>query len=234
MVTRDLRALHERGPNGVCRIFASALNAGGAVAGATIQADAANHAADLAQKRYDLTRGDLMPYNQGGQADFTAANNLLTGSPSQIQANLQGLPGYQFARTQGLKAVQNSAAARGLGASGAALKGAASYATGLADQTYGEQVNRLMSGAQIGENAAAQTGVTGANLASTQGNALIQGGNAAAGGLAGAAGSISQGMMLNKLYGMYGAGGGGYNTFVPQTSGSGIDIGPGSDMSGLF
>jgi hypothetical protein len=63
------------------------------------------------------------------------------------QATLETLPGYQFARTQGLKAVQNSAAARGLGVSGAALKGAATFSQGLADQNYNnyftqEQANR--------------------------------------------------------------------------------------------
>ncbi len=63
------------------------------------------------------------------------------------QATLENLPGYQFTKTQGLKAVQNSAAARGLGVSGAALKGAATFATGLADKTYldqfaAEQANR--------------------------------------------------------------------------------------------
>ena len=67
----------------------------------------------------------------------TVQNSQVPGGMSQ--AELEQTPGYQFTRDQGLQAVQNSAAARGLGVSGAALKGAATYATGLADQTYKDQ-----------------------------------------------------------------------------------------------
>jgi len=83
------------------------------------------------------------------------------------QENLEKTPGYDFTKTQGLKAVQNSAAARGLGVSGAALKGAATFATGLANQTYKDQFtlentnrqnayDRLMGLVSTGEGAAAQ------------------------------------------------------------------------------
>ena len=55
------------------------------------------------------------------------------------QAGLEQTPGYQFTLSQGLKSTQNAAAARGLGVSGAALKGADTFATGLANQTYNQQ-----------------------------------------------------------------------------------------------
>lgn len=58
--------------------------------------------------------------------------------PSRVltQQGLEQTPGYQFALQQGLQATQSAAAAKGLGISGAALKEAANYATGLANQTY--------------------------------------------------------------------------------------------------
>ncbi len=107
------------------------------------------------------------------------------------QAALEQTPGYQFTRTQGLKATQNAAAARGLGASGAALKGAANFATGLADQTYKTQFdiantnqtnayNRLAGLINTGENASAQTGTAGINAASQSGSAQMASGNAQA------------------------------------------------------
>jgi hypothetical protein len=66
----------------------------------------------------------------------------IASAPGQMtQAELAATPGYQFTLNQGLQAVQNSAAAKGLGVSGAALKGAADYATGLADSTYQTQFN---------------------------------------------------------------------------------------------
>lgn len=135
------------------------------------------------------------------------------------QAALEQTPGYQFNLTQGLKAVQNSAAARGLGVSGAALKGASTYATGLADSTYQNQFNnyvtnqtnqynRLMGLANQGENAAAQTGAygtqTAANIgnnltgaANAQGAAYLQAGNAIANG----ANNVGSYYALKGIYG---------------------------------
>ena len=100
--------------------------------------------------------GYIKPYTELGNVagqqlesrlgELTSTNYNLPTAPTgnMTQADLEATPGYQFTREQGLKAVQNSAAARGLGVSGAALKGAAAFATGLSDQTYntrfGQQV----------------------------------------------------------------------------------------------
>lgn len=91
----------------------------------------------------------------GDQADYTGAaakqyRELATlgSGGADGQRALEATPGYQFALSQGLRATQNNIAARGLGISGAALKGAATFATGLADQTYGAQFNRLLTSAQ--------------------------------------------------------------------------------------
>jgi hypothetical protein len=136
----------------------------------------------------------------GGGPDYlTQAAGMVPGQ--MTQAELEQTPGYQFDLSQGLKAVQSAAAARGLGVSGASLKGAGTYATGLANKTYldqfnvgqkrfedtlnlntGQQTNlqnqfnRLNSVATIGENAAAQTGAQGTSAASTAGNYLNQSG----------------------------------------------------------
>lgn len=168
----------------------------GAQSATGAETKAANQANATLQAQQAQTRADLLPYNQNGQADSTAYNALIGegGNSAEQQAILQSLPGYQFTQTQGLKSVQNSAAARGLGESGAALKGAANYSNGLAQSNYGTYANNLLSGAQLGENAAAQTGsintgnvqyqasnTTSAGVA--QGNADVASGNAVAGGL---------------------------------------------------
>jgi hypothetical protein len=156
---------------------------------------------------YEQTRADLAPYRTAG-AEGT--NQLMAALPelnSKInldQAWLEQTPGYQFNKAQGLKSVQNSAAARGLGTSGAALKGAANFATGLADSTYQNQFsnemsqrdaryNRLMGVSQLGQNAAAQTGAYGTQTASSIGNNTIQGGNAQAAGYIGAGNALMGG-----------------------------------------
>lgn len=96
--------------------------------------------------------------------------------PRMTQAELEQTPGYQFARSQGLQSVQNSAAARGLGVSGAAMKGAATFATGLADNTYQAQFaqqQQLFSDALNQGQAQFGNRQTGFQDAYTQGQGLF-------------------------------------------------------------
>jgi hypothetical protein len=212
---------------------AGVVSAGASLLGASKTAAGQQAAAGVSAAQNRQTRADLLPYNTAGQSALTQIgnnlpaysstdNSLLTqaggffagaanlGSGPNEQAALEATPGYQFTKQQGLQAVQNGAAARGLGVSGAALKGAAAYATGLADTTYGDQFNKLVASgnnsltlnnanqanlnssynrllgiSQLGEGAAAQTGITGATLANQTGQALIGAGNADAAGVVG-------------------------------------------------
>lgn len=221
---------------------ASALGVGGSIlagsvlgAGATAyaantaasaQTAAAQKAQDTALGMYNTTRGDLQPFrNAGVQAGTELSNRLgeFTTPINMDEATLEQTPGYQFDRTQGLKAVQNSAAARGLGVSGAALKGAANFATGLADNTYKTQFdiantnqsnafNRLKSLVDTGENAAAQTGVIGNAAATTAataqtavGSAQAAAANQTGAGITNAANNLSGYAMYKGLYGTGGS-----------------------------
>jgi hypothetical protein len=207
--------------------------------GSSKAASAARDAANQAQQRYIQTRSDLTPYNTAGQAVLPTMNALATdrtgGGPDYIsradamlppqmtQTELEATPGYQFTLAQGLKATAGSAAARGLGVSGAALKGAAGYATGLANSTYKDQFNlaqqrfsdvlglntaqqsnitnqysRASGLATLGENAGAQTGTVGANLAGTSASMINQAGVDTAAGIKGI-GSAATGAAQNYL-----------------------------------
>lgn len=157
---------------------------------------------------YNQTRSDLLPYQKGGLEAYQTLNNLLGvgGNSATMQSTLEGLPGYQFTLGQGLKSVQNSAAAKGLGVSGGALKGAAQYATGLANNTWGTYADRLQNSANLGESAAAQTGAYGTQTGQSIGSNQIGAGNAAAGAsmatgnaLSGAAGTIGNYYTLRNL-----------------------------------
>jgi hypothetical protein len=194
-------------PKNVCHSFvgtaiigASVVGAGASIYGATkaasAQEQAANTAANEAQQQFDVTQSNLAPYRQiGGTASDQLTQMLptLTAPVVMNEAALKQTPGYQFNLTQGLKSVQNSAAARGLGVSGAALKGASTFATGLADSTYQNQFsnavtnqtnayNRLAGLVNTGEAAAAGNVPAAATTGAVQANAAIQGGNAAAAG----------------------------------------------------
>lgn len=192
----------------VAIIGAGVLTAGASVAGsmaaAGAQKSAANQANATQRYFYDQNKQILNPFITGGQQDYATLNSLL--NPSTAQNTLQRLPGYQFTLQQGLKSVQNSAAARGLGVSGAALKGAAQYATGLSNSTYGTYVNNLLGASTIGENAgAALAGVgsnTGNQISSNQigaGNAQAAAYNSIGGAVGNAANSTVQGILLSQL-----------------------------------
>jgi hypothetical protein len=144
----------------------------------------------------------------GSGPNLLAANgiNSLTFQPTQAQ--LAATPGYQFDLAQGMQGVANSNAAQGRGISGAALKGAANYATGLANQTLPTQdaifqqnlnnvINPLQNVANLGESAAAQTGNLGTANTNAANNALVTGANDSAAGTVGSASAISGG--LNTL-----------------------------------
>lgn len=210
---------------------------------ADTQAQAAEDAAHLQNDQWNQTQANLKPYMQLGSSSIspllsamgynvtqnsdgtysyngTNSNNILQQkygnftAPTAAQA--QSTPGYSFTLNQGLKSVQNSAAARGLGTSGAALKGASTYATGLADSTYNDvytralstynanantfqtnynsaanNVNRLSGLVGNGQNAAATNGTLGAAAAGNISNTLMSGANAQASGTVGSANALS-------------------------------------------
>lgn len=101
-------------------------------------------------------------------------------------------PGQEFALEEATRAINASAAAQG-GFSGNTLRDIASYSTGLAQQDYGNHINRLLTLAQQGQGAAGTLSNQGFNASAAmaandvnQGNALARlytGEGAAVGGL---------------------------------------------------
>jgi len=161
-------------------------------------------------------------------------NNPLQQRFSFTGEDLENTPGYQFTLQQGLRAGNNSMTARGLGLSGAQIKGAEQFASGLASTTFNDQfnnalasfntnynsaannANRLAGLVQMGQNSAAQTGSVGMTGAANAGNLSTQAANAQAAGMMGSANAITSGingaanayMTNNMLSSMYGGGSG--------------------------
>lgn len=188
-------------------IGSAVVGAGTSLVGANMQKQATDKASKVAQQQYQQTRADLSPYRTAGEQGTNMLMSRLSDLTAPIsfdQQTLQNLPGYQFALQQGLKSTQSGAAARGLGKSGAAVKGATNFATGTANQYYGDYYNRelaqrnqaynqLMGTAQLGANAAAQTGQYGTQTAQQIGSNTIGGANALAAGLTGAGNALTTG-----------------------------------------
>lgn len=164
---------------------------------ASAQRDAANQANATEQGFFNSTQGELQPFIDTGT---NAANKLSSleglngGTPSSMMSTLQGLPGYQFANQQGLKSVQNSATARGLGVSGAALKGAANYSTGLANEYYNNLLSGIQNTENTGEGAASSLGGVASNIGQSIGQNTIGAGQASAAGILGSGTAISNGI----------------------------------------
>lgn len=200
----------------ICNAWVATAVVGGAVVGAAstvyasgkasdAQVQAANIAAQTQLRMYNQTRKDLEPYRQIGEDAYATLQPKLkdlTDGVSIDPNTLKDSDYYRFAESQGLKAAQNSAAARGLGKSGAALKGATSFAEGLATGTYKDAFNmavtnqtntfnRLKGLIDTGQNAAAQTGSAGAAAATGAANAQIGAGNAQAAGYNAMGGAVS-------------------------------------------
>jgi hypothetical protein len=211
---------------------------------ANTQANSQAQAAALQQQNLNATTARFAPYlAQGNNAigplqaamGYNADGSVNRNSILQQQFNpgaqfsaptaaeAQATPGYQFTLNQGLKSTQNGAAARGLGTSGAAMKGAANYATGLADSTYNDvysralntfntnynankstfatnygqasdNANRLQGLVSNGQNAAGNLGSLSAASTNSIGNALTSAGNAQATGMVGAATANASGL----------------------------------------
>lgn len=169
---------------------------------AKLQNDASTKALGLQQEQFNQQRQDLEPWRASGVNALGQLNNLAPFAFGQDQ--FQQDPSYQFRLKEGLKAVQNSAAARGGLLSGATMKAMNNYSQGVASDeytnafnraltTYNNRVGTLQSLAGIGQTATNQVGQAGQNFANNAGNLQIAGANALAGGYTGAANATASG-----------------------------------------
>lgn len=213
-------------------------NAAGDAAGT--QAAAADRASQLQQQQYQQTRQDQMPFLEAGYGALNKLIPLASNYQKFGQAQFQQDPGYAFRLSEGQKALDNQAAARGGLISGNALKAAQSYGQNMGSQEYTNafnryqterqaQLNPLQSLAGVGQTTAQNLGNAGQTMASNVGEAGGQAAQARASGYMGQANALSgaltsgsnlymQGQMMNKMFQPspsynYGAFGGGGGTF---------------------
>lgn len=172
------------------------LGLAGSVGSSLISANAANKAssqqAQSQQNVLSMLQSVLGPIiGQGkGIVDSTSGvlTSLLTPGANQTQT-LSQIPGFQFAQDWGQKAVQNIGTTTGLG--GNTLTAGANFATGLAQQGYGNIVNSLQS--LLNSGLSTETGAAQA-LGSGSATALTGIGNAQAAGTLGSANALSTGL----------------------------------------
>lgn len=160
------------------------IAAGAALYGAINSHNATNKAANASQnatnsaigeqrREFNINQQNQQPYVSAGQNAVSMLTGLNSGNMSAFHAS----PDYQFTLGQGLQALDRSAAARGNLLSGGHSADVLKYATGLADQQYGNYYNRLYGLAGLGLGSAQNIGSAGQNMAGNVGNLLT--GNAA-------------------------------------------------------
>lgn len=187
---------------------AQSIQAGKAASSAKRAAASANA---TQQGFFDTSQEALAPYMKTGSGAATKLEQLEGlngGGQNGIQATLEGLPGYQFSNYQGLKSVQNGATARGLGVSGAALKGGADYSTKLANTYYNNLLSGIQNTEKTGEDAASGLATAATATGAEEGNNII-GAGAARGAaditqgnaISGIASSVPAALFANKLLG---------------------------------
>lgn len=162
----------------------------------------------LYQPMVDQGQRGLSAYMDAAGANGAEGN-------ARAVANFQAGPGYQFALNEGLGAIERMASSRGMLGSGNTSADLLKYATGLADQTWGNYLNRLsplsslysqgiagQAGGLTGQAGASQaygSALAGADQAYGTGTASLYSQLA---GLNGNAGSSAAGLINNTAQGI--------------------------------
>jgi hypothetical protein len=196
---------------GVAAVAGAAISADASRKASNTAADAAANAAQVQKqatdesvaeigRQYDLSRADLAPWREAGTNALMKIQEALKDPTAYTRS-----PGYDFRLSEGQKAVERSAAARGNLLGGATQKALTRYGQDYATSEYDNYLNRFYNLAGIGQNAT-NTGVQAGNQAAGNtanvlmgganavGNSLISGGNAVAGGAINQANAITGNM----------------------------------------
>lgn len=147
-----------------------------------------------ARQDFTRTRGMTDPFYSQLLGSGTSSNRLLAdllganGPDAQRQAfaDFQTSPAYEFNLAEGTRAIDNSAAARGMGQSGTNLKALQEYGQGLYSNEFNNRISQLSGLA--GQGLAGAGGLT--NNSTNYGNLLISQGQAQDAGNAAGMGNL--------------------------------------------
>ena len=183
--------------------------------GAEEQAGATNRAIDASNAQYYQTREDQAPYRAAGVNALGELQRTAGNVPALFKFTNQDMyadPGYGFRFSEGQKALDRSAAARGGLISGGALKAATRFGQDMGSQEYQNAYNRAFTGygadvarenqlynrqaalAGIGQTATNLTNAAGATNAANVGNLMTSGAAASAAGRVGEANALTGGL----------------------------------------
>lgn len=194
-------------PNTWANLAGTALGAGAGLfaqnKAVDAQTQAANNALALQAQMYQQNRADLEPWRNAGVGALNQINAQMPEFTRRFgMADYQQDPGYQFRLSEGEKAINRAAQARGLYDSGATMKALDKYNSNMASQEYGQAYNRftqdqtnaynkLSNLAGMGQTSAQQVASLGGQYANQAGDIGLQAGNARASGYIGGANTLA-------------------------------------------
>ena len=179
------------------------------------QASAAQQAADVQKSQFEQTREDQAPYRTAGYNALANLQRTAGNVPGAFKfgaGDYQADPGYAFRLSEGQKALDRQAAARGGLISGGALRAAQRYGQEMGSQEFGNAYNRALTGyntdvarenqlynrqaalAGIGQTSTNLVGQAGQNYATNVGNLMTSAGAANAAGQVGMANALTGGL----------------------------------------
>jgi len=186
-------------------IFGSSLIGANAASNAgNAQAAASNRAADLQYQQYQDTVKRQQPFYQAGVnalPELVNASKYTNFGMDQFKAD----PGYAFRLSEGQKALEQSAAARGGLLSGTAGKALVNYGQNAGSQEYTNAFNRYQAERQarlgplqaltgMGQTTAQQVGQAGQTMATNAGNDITNSAAARASGYVGGVNALTSGL----------------------------------------
>ena len=130
-------------------------------------------------------------FGSRAEAEAYANANSTAGTEN---GGFKATPGYDFRKSEGQSAIDNSAASRGGLFSGATLKAQQTFGDNIASAEYGNYINRLSGMAGSGQAAAGNQANAGSNYAAGAGNAFAGIGNAQSAGAIGVGNALQGGL----------------------------------------
>lgn len=193
-----------------------AVIGGASLGGAALQSNAAKKAgktqANAAREGYALAEENLEPFMAPGRGAIASLAELYginpttgdrTGEPfsDASLAAFRRSPDYEFARTEGLRSVEFSNAAKGALRSGNNLRDLTTFSSNLATQNFGNYRGALERLAAMGQNSAGALAGAGQQSANMAGAATASGQVGSANAWGGALGNIGNYAMTNHFMG---------------------------------
>ena len=186
-------------------IAGSVISGGASYLGAKEQAKSTDRATEEGRRQFERQVQLQAPFREGG---IQALNKLIPMAMNYKPFSLKDFevdPGYEFRRREGLRAIENSALAGGMGRSGSTLRGLTRYGQELGSEEFMNAFNRYQTNRSAEMNpllslaGAAQTssntlGNAAGQLGSSLSNLAVGSGNARASAYAGTANALASGL----------------------------------------